>query len=316
MEEKYSSIGQPAPQIITPQLAFIERHGIPPIYFALISLMIIFVLYQIVGGVLILLLFGLKPTIENIEGFRLATGISQIVFILIPTLLLVRFASITPREYIRWKLPTFQTFIVPMVGIFSLQQMLQIYLIFQERLPLPEKLQSMMDKFKQLFEELYKLIVASTSLPELFGVIFIVALIPAISEEILFRGLVQRSIEKSLTPMRGVIITGIIFGAYHLNPFSFIPLVVIGIYLGYITMRSGSIWVAIGAHFYNNFIACISMFFNFKNDYVIGGNASEMNLSSLILLFWFFGIIFLLSILYFIKITKPMQSKIILQTSN
>ncbi|MDI6765647.1 MAG: type II CAAX endopeptidase family protein [Bacteroidota bacterium] len=307
MEEQNPSIVQPEPQLISPHLPFIERHRISPISFALISLMVIFVLYQIVGGALTLLIFGLKPTVENITGFRLATGISQIIFILIPSLLLVRLASITPKEYIRWKLPTLQTFVVPMIGIFSLQQMLQIYLIFQERLPLPDELQSMMEKFKQLFEELYKLIVASTSIPELFWVIFIVALIPAISEEILFRGLVQRSIEKSLTPMRGVIITGIIFGAYHLNPFSFIPLVIIGIYLGYITMRSGSIWVAIGAHFYNNLFACISMFLNLKDDYVIVGNASEMDFLSLMLLFWFFGIIFLISILYFIKITKPTQ---------
>lgn len=316
MGEESSSIEQPETQIISPRLPFIEQHGLSPIFFAIISLMIIFILYQIVGGVLTLLIFGLKPTVENITGFRVATGISQIIFILLPSILLLRLVTFSPKEYIRWKLPTLQMFIVPIVGIFSLQQMLQIYLAFQEKLPLPDQLQSMMEKFKQLFEELYKLIVASASITELFWVIFIVALIPAISEEILFRGLVQRSMEKSLSPMRGVVITGLIFGIYHLNPFSFIPLVAIGIYLGYITMRSGSIWVSIGAHFTNNLLACISMFLNFKDDYVIAGNASEMDLSSLMLLFWIFGIIFLISLLYFIKLTKSPQYKTIPERPN
>ena len=301
-----SSEVQQVPQ--PPRVPLIERFGISPVIFAFLTLIFIFVLYHLVGGIITLLIFGMKPTSYNIFGFRLATGLGQIFFILIPTLILVRLISFKPVEYFRLKLPTLQTVLVPLVGIFSLQQVLQIYLIFQEKIPLPENIQSMIDKFKAMFEELYKQLVVAHSVPELLWVIFIIALIPAVAEEFMFRGLIQRSFENGLNPVRGVILTGIIFGAYHLNPFSFIPLVIIGIYLGFLTLRSGSIWVSVVTHFFNNMLACLSLYFNMKDDYVVMGNADGMSTGNLIFTFWLFGVIFILSTYYFLKITKPSKA--------
>jgi membrane protease YdiL (CAAX protease family) len=291
----------------SPRVPLIERLGISPVLFAFLSLIFIFILYQLVGGIITLLIFGMKPTSNNIYGYRLATGLGQVLFILIPTLILVRFVSFTPREYFRLKLPTFQTVIVPLVGIFSLQQVLQIYLIFQEKIPLPGNIQTMLEKFKTMFEEIYKQLVTTNSVPEFLWVVLIIALIPAVAEEFMFRGLIQRSFENATTPIRGVIITGIIFGAYHMNPFSFVPLVIIGIYLGFLTMRSGSILISVVIHFCNNLFACIALYLNMKDDYVVVGNAGDMSTGNLVLIFWFFGVIFILSTYYFLKITKPIK---------
>ena len=295
------------PVLSLSQIPFIERHGISTIIFAVLSLIVVFILYQIIGGIITILIFGLKPTIENIFGYRIATGLGQIIFILVPTLVLIRFASTNQQEFLRLKMPSVPGILVSLVGIFSLQQMLQIYLIYQERIPLPPEVQSIMEKFKEMFEAVYKQLVSTNSIPELLWVIIIVALIPAIAEEFLFRGLVQRSFEKGLTPMRGVIATGLIFGAYHMNPFSFIPLAVIGIYLGFLTMRSGSIWVSVVTHFFNNAFACLALYLNLKDDYVVFGDSESMSTGSLVFTFWFFGVVFLISMFYFLKITKPIQ---------
>ncbi len=307
MEEQVSQprLSEDQNSIFPQRQTIVERLGISHVLFALLSLIFIFILYQIVGGIITLLVFGMKPTPDNIFGYRLATGLGQIIFILVPTLVFVRFVSFTPREYFRVKLPALQTVIVPLIGIFSLQQVLQIYLIFQEKIPLPENIQLMLEKFKTMFEELYKQLVSTNSVPELLWVVLIIALIPAVAEEFMFRGLIQRSFEKGTTPVRGVIITGIIFGAYHMNPFSFIPLVIIGIYLGFLAMRSGSIWVSVVTHFFNNFLACLALYLQLKDDYVVVGNADDMSVGSLIATFWFFGVIFILSTYYFLKITKP-----------
>jgi len=309
MEEQQTHSRLDGAEIIDsePPLPFIERFGISPIVFAFFALLIVFVLYQIVGGLISLVLFGFKPTGENIFGYRISTGLGQIVFIFIPTLFFVRLATFNIKEYLRLKSSKFLTFIIPLFGIFSLQQMLQVYLTFQERFPLPENIKSTLEQFKQLIEEIYKLLVTSTSISELFIVIITIALIPAVAEEFLFRGLIQRTFEKKLTPMRSAIVTGIIFGAYHLNPFSFVPLALIGIYLGFLTMRTGSIWVSVTTHFFNNFLACIALYLNFKDDYVVLGNASEMSSAALLFTFWLFGVIFLISMLYFIKITKASE---------
>ncbi len=285
-------------------MTWIQRQGIPPLLFAFITLAIIFFLYQLVGGLLTFLLFGVEPLEKSLFGYRLATGVGQLLFILLPTAVLVRLASNQPNDYLRIKRPGLKVLLVPIIGIISLQPILQIYLIFQDRLPMPQEIQSTMEKFRDLFESLYRQLVGSASLTELSWVIFVVAIIPAFAEEFMFRGLIQRTIEKSFSPMQGVLVTGVIFAAYHLNPFSFIPLVAIGIYLGFIVIRSGSIWVPITAHFVNNAIACAALYFKLDDDYVIVGNAGDMSTSGLLTTFWFFGVVFLVSTMYFIKITK------------
>jgi uncharacterized protein len=293
-------------------IPLVERLGIHPILFALLSLGIIFVLYQIIGGVLTLLLFGLKPTPENLTGYRLVTGLGQIFFIFVPTLVLVRAATFETKIFLRLSKPSLKPVLISIVSIISLEQMLQVFLAFQEKIPFPVELKQIMEQFKQLFDELYKYLLSSSSPLELIFVVVIIALIPAISEEFLFRGLVQRSIEKSTSPMRAAVITGIIFGAYHFNPFSTIPLIAIGIFLGFLTMRTGSIWTSVIAHFVNNFLACLTVYFHLDDDYVGFGEASVMSNAMLLLTFWFFGLIFIVSVLYLLKITKQKESSIVL----
>ncbi|HZY10942.1 MAG TPA: CPBP family intramembrane glutamic endopeptidase, partial [Bacteroidota bacterium] len=220
MEEQPALLNSSSPQAtITPiRIPLIERYGISSVLFGFLILIVVFILYQFIGGIITYIFFGLRPTSDTIDGFRIVTGLGQVMFLLIPTLLLVRFATLTPAQYLRLTAPDPRTLIPPLVGIFSLQQMLQIYLYFQEKIPLPETVRNMVDKFKEMIEEVYRLLVSSHSIPELIMVIFVIAFIPAIAEELLFRGLVQRSFEKGLTATKGMILTGIIFGVYHLNP--------------------------------------------------------------------------------------------------
>jgi membrane protease YdiL (CAAX protease family) len=82
--------------------------------------------------------------------------------------------------------------------------------------------------------------------------LFHVAVVPAICEELLFRGYVLRNFEKSMIPIAAIIVSGILFGLYHIRLTQLIPLSVLGMLLAWITLRTGSIWPAIAAHFANN----------------------------------------------------------------
>jgi len=286
------------------RLTFIERYGVSPVLFGFFVLIAVFLLYQIVGGGITILFFGIKPTAENVDGFRVATGLGQLLLLLVPTILLVRLASFQPDQFMRVRLPSVEMLLPTIVGIFSLQQVLQIYLVIQEKIPLPESLRTSLERIKELIEEVYKVLVASYSIPELLFVILVVALIPAVAEELLFRGLVQRSFEQGLSPVKGLLLTSVIFGAYHLNPISFIPLAALGLYLGYLTLRSQSVWVSVFAHFCNNAFACVAIYLNMNDDYVVTGNPEEMSVGLLLGTFAVFGFIFFLSTYYFNYVTK------------
>jgi membrane protease YdiL (CAAX protease family) len=308
MDDQQQQSGLPASsseQIpIPPVQSFIERHGISPIIFALVTLIVIFIAYQMIGGVITYFLFGINPTPDHVEGLRIVTGLGQLFFILVPTLIFVRLGTTQPSRFLHLEIPDIKTLIVPVVGIVSLQQMLQIYMIFQDKIPLPPEIEELTRQLKDMIDQLTKLLAGSSTLPELLWVIIIIALIPAVAEEFLFRGLVQRSFERQMGAIRAVILTGIIFAFYHLNPFSFVPLAVLGMYLGFLAMRARSIWSSIAAHFYNNTYACISIYLKMDDNVVGGGNPEQLSTGWLLMLFWFFGVIFIVSTLYFLKITR------------
>lgn len=92
--------------------------------------------------------------------------------------------------------------------------------------------------------------------------LFIVALIPAIAEELLFRGVLQKFVlfcfhQKHVS----IWVAAILFSAFHAQFYGFFPRLILGVFLGYLFAQSGSIWVPIFAHFLNNAISvCIVHF--------------------------------------------------------
>ncbi|MBR4266437.1 MAG: CPBP family intramembrane metalloprotease [Bacteroidales bacterium] len=88
--------------------------------------------------------------------------------------------------------------------------------------------------------------------------IIVIALIPAIGEELLFRATLQKNIFQNSTkiqPYISVIIVAILFSTFHLQFYGFLPRFVLGTMLGLLFLLTKNIWVPISYHFINNFIA-------------------------------------------------------------
>jgi len=278
-----------------------------PVGFAVVSLIVVFVLYQVIGGAA-LLLFGGQPKADTVGLFRWFTLLGQITGILLPTLVLIRLRTPDVRGYLRLKLPSPVEIVVTVVAVFSLQQVLQGYLALQEAIPLPENVRVIVERIKDLFEETYRILVGAESVPEFIFVVLIVAVVPALAEEFLFRGIVQRSMEETVGGLRGAILAGVIFGAFHMNPFSLVPLVALGIFFGYLVFRSQNITLAVAAHFFNNFIACTATYLKLRDDFVVLAPDQTASLSLVAVNTSFFGIVFLVSLLYFKRLTQPEQN--------
>jgi uncharacterized protein len=90
--------------------------------------------------------------------------------------------------------------------------------------------------------------------------VFVIALLPAICEELCFRGALQRIlIQLTRNPWVGIIITAILFSALHLQFMGFLPRMFLGIVLGALYWYSGSLWTSILAHFVNNAVQVIAV---------------------------------------------------------
>jgi membrane protease YdiL (CAAX protease family) len=88
--------------------------------------------------------------------------------------------------------------------------------------------------------------------------IFMVALIPALGEEFLFRGMIQRILyEWFRNKHLAIWIAALLFSLMHYQFLGLFPRVLLGALFGYLFVWTGSIWMAVLAHFINNGVAVI-----------------------------------------------------------
>lgn len=303
MEQLLPTPEQPVPER---REAFLRR--LNPVAFAALALLLVFVLYQLAAGGITLLLANGKITDENVTLIRWATLVGQLVCILLPTLLLVKYRYGSVLRSLRVKVPEPRETIVTVVAVFALQQMAQGYMTFQDSIPIPAPLRQIVDVLRQALEETYRVLIRAQSPLEFFFVVITVALVPALSEEFLFRGLVQRSFEEATGGLRAAVIAGVIFGVYHLNPFGIVPLVVLGIFFGYIVYRSQNILLAVTAHFFNNFIACTAVYLSLNDDFIVLRPGGDAKAGIIFANFILFTLVFVAATYYFSIITHKEES--------
>ena len=85
------------------------------------------------------------------------------------------------------------------------------------------------------------------------------ALVTPLSEEVMFRGFVLRGLLYRIGPGPAVVATALIFGAFHLDAGTIIPIFFTGLALGWLYVRTGSLWPCIAAHAGQNAIALLAV---------------------------------------------------------
>ena len=101
----------------------------------------------------------------------------------------------------------------------------------------------------------------------------LMALLPALSEELSFRGTLQQIIYKeqsgkvqSTKVHLAIWITAFIFSAIHMQFYGFVPRMLLGAMFGYVFVWSGSLWVPITMHFVNNGLAVLVYYLMGESD--------------------------------------------------
>jgi len=89
--------------------------------------------------------------------------------------------------------------------------------------------------------------------------LFMIAMLPALGEEFLFRGVLLRLFrEWTHSTHLAVFISALLFSALHLQFYGFLPRLILGLMLGYVFVWSGSVWVPVIVHFFNNGLAVVA----------------------------------------------------------
>lgn len=111
-------------------------------------------------------------------------------------------------------------------------------------------------------EAITKIFVAADNLPMLLVNLFVVALVPAICEEFFFRGiLLQYTRFVFDNSWIAILVSALVFSGFHGQFYGFLPRFALGVLLGYLFLNSGSIYIPIIAHFANNALAVLLIYF-------------------------------------------------------
>jgi membrane protease YdiL (CAAX protease family) len=135
-------------------------------------------------------------------------------------------------------------------------------------------------------ERFFKTMMQGTSFGHLGLYLFLFALLPAVGEELLFRGVVMRFAYNNGQNIHfAILFSAAIFGLAHGSAYNFLPILFSGVVLGYVYYYSSSILLSILAHFINNALAVVLMFLG--NKHIISADISEAKSIPLFLMVFF-----------------------------
>lgn len=221
-------------------------------------------LFSLLAGLMVMLFFGVDlqsfgdysnpQVIEGLKFFQLLSAIG--VFIVPPIL----------YGWIVYKKPitslSLKTFSTPINWLLVLALMVvampfMTWLVeFNEQLILPDflaPLENWMKQSEQSAEALTKVFLTFNGVGSFVYILLIVAIVPAVGEELLFRGVLQKIMVSWFKNCHVAIwVTAILFSALHMQFYGFLPRMLLGALFGYVFYWSGSLWLPIFGHFINN----------------------------------------------------------------
>jgi uncharacterized protein len=181
---------------------------------------------------------------------------------------------ILPALYLYFLKPIFQVFklktnhlftflVLALIIIFSMMPVINGINEWNQSLHLPSSYNSIEKKFKEMEEMAEKtidLIIYYKNFAGFLMILMVIAVLPAIGEELLFRGIVQNELKALFgNPHIAIWFAGFLFSFVHFQFFGFFPRMMLGVILGYLYYWSGNILVPMFLHFMNNAITLVTM---------------------------------------------------------
>jgi CAAX protease family protein len=124
---------------------------------------------------------------------------------------------------------------------------------FNNAIPLPHSWKTSFDKLESQYDQQVQAVLALKTPADYIIALLIMAFLPAMAEEVLFRGGIQNFLSRAMKkPWLAIIIASLIFSAAHFSWYGFFFRFALGVTLGCLYYYSQSLWAAILAHFLNN----------------------------------------------------------------
>lgn len=197
---------------------------------------------------------------------KILQAVSTVSLFLVPSLVFAYLSDKQPMKYAGFRQPVPMAFyFVAIILILSCFPMVSWLNEMNQQIHFPKAFEStekMIREAEAKSNDFLRKFLNMKSPSDLGVMLLILAVLPAISEELFFRGILQRIfIQLTTRPWVGIIITAIIFSALHGQFLGFFPRMVLGMVLGALYWYSGSLYPGIIAHFLNNAIQVVVVYY-------------------------------------------------------
>ena len=231
----------------------------------MIWLGLIFVMFSLT--VLVIALITQGNPLSDINTLKWIQLLQTITLFLLPSLMVAYLCAKAPFSWLQldkkadWKVFLWAVGIM-LVALPAINLLADI----NQQMVLPSWLSGLEEWMKNKEAEaewLTKQFMSVTTVSGLLVNLLLMAVLPALSEEITFRGVLQRLLSpkhSTLNSHLSIWLTAIIFSAIHMQFYGFVPRMLMGALFGYMMVWTGSLWVPMLMHFVNNGMAVLLYF--------------------------------------------------------
>lgn len=273
------------------------------------------ILSSLIGTGIFFTFHGISGNLSQYPGMmRMMQFVSAVGTFLFPALAVAWLCSHDPADYLCIKRNT-DNRILPLVlvSMVLMSPTTTLTALLNKQMVLPSfmaPIENWMQTQEALAEQLTNTLLAGDGLLIVLSNLLVMAVMAGITEEFLFRGALQRIIGQWTTNHHIVIWSAaIIFSAFHLQFYGFLPRMLLGAYFGYLLYWSRNIWVPVFAHFVNNAFAVIGMSDSrLKENEFISGDISNANLLPYSALAVITLLLFIVCVQHIRKLSKQKQS--------
>lgn len=176
-------------------------------------------------------------------------------------------------------------------------------------IPLSADLEKTFKQMEDNYSDEVMAIASMKSFADYFLSLVVLAVLPAIFEEMLFRGSLQQiMIGITSNAFLGILITSIIFSAIHISYYGFLPRLALGMMLGYIFYFSKNLWLSIAGHFLQNAYT-LTILYLYSHEGKTPNDAFEEYFP------WYYGLVGAVAIVFLFMFFKKDSNKYVALTS-
>ncbi len=210
---------------------------------------------------------GLFTLGNDIVRIKIGQGLSSALIFILPPIILYVLTRNEPLRQIGFRRPAhWWMLLVGVALMFVSLPLTNILGAWNEKANFGAFLESFLKMLEDVAGDLTQRMLEVDTIWGLLGNLLVIALIPAIGEELTFRSVLQQALTRKIKNVHvAVFLSAFIFSFIHFQFYGFLPRFFIGLFLGYMFYYSGSIWTTILMHFINNATAVVVAYLEYHN---------------------------------------------------